>query len=109
MQKAIAPYLFLLKDWEQHYLNDGAVETISFKNENLKFIFAEDLREHIINFYVIHPQKTILKVYFRKIYANPNVNIEELSILLGQLEMQSSKEQEEIKIYFQFLIKNRFL
>ena len=67
------------------------------------------MREHKINFMILHPTKRVLKVYFREcIYADRNLQI---NILVSQLKQlgDSTNEKAELRAYFDFLKLNGFL
>lgn len=109
MYKEIKPFLQFLKDWEQIINTDKGYQRIEFKKNDYSIVFDEDLREHKINFAILHPTKRILKVYFREcVYADKNLQIDNLVSQLKRLG-DSTNEKEELRIYFDFLKLNGFL
>ena len=59
---------------------------VKFHKDNYTVVFEEDLREHIINFTILHPLKKIIKIYFREcLYADKILQINDLLFELKQL------------------------
>lgn len=109
MRKILKRYMHLLSGWDRHDENTESLESISFKKDDLTIVFEEDKREHIINFTILHPCKRILKVRFREcIYADKNLNAQNLLYELQKLG-NLPNEEEELKIYFQFMTFNNIL
>ena len=110
LQKAVKNYLHLLKGWNASYQTDSDLVEISFNKNEITIIFSEDLREHITNFSVLHPKKRIAKVYYRKCFVSPDVlGSKELVDSINALGKEGNKELQEVKIYFNFLLKNNIL
>ena len=110
LKKAVKRYLHFLKEWEISYQTDPNIEEISFRKNETTLVFSEDLREHIVNFSVLHPKKRILKVEYRKCLISPDVlGGEDLIASLNALGEKGNKELQEVKIYFDFLLKNNIL
>lgn len=106
--KKIKPYLQLFKSWEKQEDKDVGFVVVKFHKDNYTVVFEEDLREHIINFTILHPLKKIIKVYFREcLYADKILKINDLLIELKQLG-NTVNEQAELKAYFNFLMLNHF-
>ena len=109
MYKEIAPFLQLLNGWEQRKYDDECSHQIELKRCNYTLVFEEDLREHKINFTILHPTKRVLKIYFRTcVYADETLQINELLSDLKEIG-DSTNEKEELKAYFKFLQVNGFI
>lgn len=110
LEKALEQHEHLIEDWKKNYSNDGAIEEYIFIKGDFEIIFQEDLREHIINFKVLHPSKRYIKVCFRECSVfSTELEVEELIYSLEKLKGFNNKEKEEIAIYFNFLEKNNIL
>ena len=106
MLKELKPYLQLFKSWEKQEHKD--VGMVKFHKDNYTVVFEEDLREHIINFTILHPLKKIIKIYFREcLYADKILQINDLLFELKQLG-NTVDEQAELKAYINFLMLNHF-
>ena len=44
LNKALNLYQDLFINWDRDTFNDGSIDEVSFKNENIKIVFQEDLR-----------------------------------------------------------------
>ena len=110
LNKILNNYNPLFEMWERKSFNDGSVNEITFKKDNIKIIFEEDLREHITNLFIINSQKKIGKVYYREVMLNDELmGVEELKESLSLLENKNNSESQEIKIYIKFLKLNKIL
>ena len=99
-----------MTEWNKHYFFDNTIEEIVYTKEKLKIVFQEDLREHIVNFSVLHPEYRLIKVYFRTTSYNANkVEINELLREISKLGNCGNQETQEVKIYFDFLYKNKII
>ena len=67
MLKELKPYLQLFKSWEKQEHKDVGFVMVKFHKDNYTVVFEEDLREHIINFTILHPLKKIIKIYINGI------------------------------------------
>ena len=94
----------LFDKWKKRYLNDGSIEEIIYEKDNIRIIFQEDVREHIVNFFVLDSQKRIAKVYFREVFLGKNLtNTDEFKKSILELGNKNNIEEQEIKIYIDFL------
>lgn len=110
LQKAISQHEHLLKSWTKNYYNDGSIEEIIYEKDEMKIIFQEDLREHIVNLRVVHPCKRYIKVEYRQcIYCAEELDCEDLINGLQRLKDLNNKEGEEISLYFDFIKKNEIV
>jgi len=109
MRREIKPYLFLLKGWKQEVETSEVSCIMKFQKNSFTIIFEEDLREHKINFTILHPLKRVIKIYFREcIFADRFSQIDDLISKLKQLG-DSTNEKAELSAYFDFLKQNKFL
>lgn len=110
LNKILNMYLSSFNNWERKRFNDGSIDEVVFENDNIKIIFSEDLREHIVNLFVIHPQKIIAKVYYREIFlGNELIGVEELKNSILELENKNNVEKKEVEIYIEFLKNNKII
>ena len=101
MLKELKPYLQLFKSWEKQEYKDVGFVMVKFHKDNYTVVFEEDLREHIINFTILHPLKKIIKIYFREcLYADWLFELKQLG--------NTVDEQAELKAYINFLMLNHF-
>ena len=108
MLKELKPYLKLFKSWKKQEDKDAGFVVVKFHRGNYTIVFEEDLREHIINFTVLHPLKKIIKVDFREcLHADKTLQIHDLLFELKQLG-NTVDEKAELKAYVNFLILNNF-
>lgn len=103
-------YNSVFEMWERESFNDGSIDEISFKKDNIKIIFQEDLREHITNLFLICSQKKIGKIYYREVTLdNELIGVEELKKSISLLENKNNSEIQEVEIYIKFLKLNKIL
>lgn len=104
--KMILKIYQLDSDWNMICENDGCEDIVSLTKENVKIVFREDLREHIINFEIISPKST-LKVYYRQLsFHGYYAGVENLKEKLHCLDGKNNVEEDELNIYYDFLKKN---
>lgn len=76
----------------------------------MKIIFQEDLREHIMNLFIINTKKQIGKIYYREIMMNKELlGIDKIKDSLGLLKNKNNCEKQEVEIYIEFLKSNQIL
>lgn len=111
LQKALTKYEHLLQDWKKNSFCDDLIEEHSYthRDNELKIIFQEDLREHIVNFSIIHPSKRIIKVFYRQCVLGNGVIAENIISSLKKITGQNNIESKEIAIYFDFLKANKII
>ena len=110
LQKSLLIYSELFTDWEsQHYRSD-CVEECIYKKDEITIVFQEDLREHIVNLFVTHFQRRIIKVYFGHIlYQDNSLHTSKLRNFLSVSNNKTNSEKEAIAEYIDFLIDNKIL
>lgn len=110
LQEAVNQHEHLIKDWAKECFNDGSIEEITYEKDEIKIIFQEDLREHIVNLRIVHPCKRYIKVEYRQcLYCAEVLDCENLINGLERLKGLNNKEREEISLYFDFLKKNNIV
>ena len=110
LNKALNLYQDLFINWDRDTFNDGSIDEVSFKNENIKIVFQEDLREHIVNIFILNSQNRIAKIYYREVFSGDNlIGIEKLKKSISMLENKNNVEAKEIEIYVEFLKSNKII
>ena len=105
--KALENYEPLFGDWEKEYINDNGIEEISYERDDIKIVFQEDLREHIVNFSVLNPNKRIINIYFRRcVYLEESLNGSMILEGINRLGKQTNIERAEVSMYMEFLVVN---
>lgn len=110
LNQNLKKYESLFKDWDKDSFNDGSIDEIAFRKGDVKIVFQEDLREHITNFSVLHPQKRIVKIDYREVVVNNELSgIDELKEKLWLLQNKNNVEDYEVEIYVEFLKHNNLI
>lgn len=110
LNRILNEHISLFNNWERELFNDGSIDEVIFKNDNKKIVFQEDLREHIVNLFVVYPQKRVVKIYFREFFGgNDLIYTDELKESILKLENKNNIERKEVEIYIEFLKNNKII
>lgn len=110
LNKILDDYTSLFNNWERESFNDGLVDEIIFQNDNTKIIFQEELREHIVNLFVLASKKRIVKIYFREVFLGDDlIDVKKLKKSLLELGNKNNVEKQEVGIYVEFLKSNEII
>lgn len=108
LEKVLNDYNLLFKTWKKESFKDDSIDEITYSKNNIKFVFQEDLREHITNLFIISFQKKIGKIYYREVMLDEELlGVEELRKEMALLKNNSEKQ--EVEIYINFLKQNKLL
>ena len=100
---------YLFNGWIKEYEKDTSEEVFSFQKDEIIIQFREDLREHVVNFRILHPYKRMINIYDRKpLYVSESLDSADLLISLENLNKRIN-EKTEIDAYIKFLIKNNII
>ena len=110
LQKALNHHNTVFVNWKYDYFKSDAIEECVYTNNDVTIIFQEDLREHIVNLTVSHPQKKIIKVYYRNAsYGDNLIGITQINKFLVEVRNKNNIEYDEINAYINFLKSNDIL
>ena len=68
LSRVIDRYSSLFIQREKRNYKDDAIEEITYKNNDMKIVFAEDLREHIVNLFIVILKKRLEKYIIEKFF-----------------------------------------
>lgn len=107
LQKALNYHNAVFVNWKYDYFKSDGTEECIYTNNEFTIIFQEDLREHIINLTVTHPQKKIIKIYYRNAsYGDNLIGVLQLNKFLMDVENKNNIENDEVNAYIDFLKVN---
>ena len=110
LQKALNNHETIFMNWKRDYYKSNCIEECIYRNHEFTIIFQEDLREHIINLTVTHPQKKIVKIHYRNAsYGDNLIGVLQLNKFLMDLENKNNIENDEVNAYIDFLKVNDIL
>lgn len=105
-KKAMNQTKHLFCSWEQKYSKDDYQEIFVFTKDKTFIIFAEDLREHSIEFKVYNDTNCIIEAGYKTVVKS-NIKFEIESM---KKELETTKtDVEELNIYLKFLTNNHLL
>ncbi len=96
----------LFYSWKRNYYKSDYQEVFIFAKEEQKIKFAEDLREHSIEFFLFDNSNLIFEAGYKEVLkTNDKFNIK---ILKDELKMAKC-DTEEVEAYINFLISNHII
>lgn len=96
----------LFCSWEQKYSKDACQEIFVLTKDKKTINFAEDLREHSIEFQMYDDSVLIIDIGYKEIYKIKSIY--NYDILKDNL-MNTKNVSEELDLYFEFLEINSLL
>ena len=110
LQKSLLIHSELFIDWKSEHYKSDCVEECIYKKGETTIVFQEDLREHVVNLFVTHFQRRIIKVYFGCIlFHDKSLSITKLKDFLSKTNDKTNIEKEAIGEYVDFLLINKII
>ncbi len=110
LNKVLDSYNSLFETWKKESFNSDTIDEILYTKDNIKIVFQEDLREHITNLSITHPQKRIGKICYRELVLDKELlGIDKIKNSLLSLGNKNNCEKQEVEIYIEFLKLNKIL